>query len=114
MKNSKFSKICLKKIEIFQKFAWKNLNFFKNLPEKSNFFVILPEKIEISPKFAWKDRYFVDPDPRAPIFQTRLTPLPVIIPLVPYNQIKSDLRLLQEKITSDTDGMYSRNKEMQR
>jgi len=33
----------------------------------------LPEKIEIFWKFAWKNRILLNPDPRPPRFQTRLT-----------------------------------------
>jgi len=72
---------------IFLKIAWKNWNFLKiclkklkfltNLPGKVEIFHEIAEKIKISRKFAWKNLNFVDPDPRPPRFQTRLTPLSV-------------------------------------
>ena len=55
MKNQNFSKICLEK----SKFLWN----------------CLKKSILISRKFARKNRNFVDPNPRPPRFQTRLTPL---------------------------------------
>jgi len=69
LKKSTFFENLPGKIEIFQKFAWRNQNFSKMCLEKSKFFVKLPEKIEISQKFAWKNRNFVDSDPRPPDFK---------------------------------------------
>src|SRR6218665_440926 len=76
-----FENFCLKTIDIFCQFAWKNRNYSSVCLEKSKFFVNLPGKNQI---FPWKNRNFseiclekskfFDPYPRTtPRFQTRLT-----------------------------------------
>jgi len=74
------------KIEIFQKFAWKKLEFLENLPEKIEIFRKFAwKKSKFCCEIAWKNRNFSEiclknrnlfwPGSKTPKFQTRLTPL---------------------------------------
>src|SRR6218665_3064998 len=63
----KFWSEFLKMVEIFWEIlVWKIEIFLGNS---------LQENIKIFWKFVWKIEFFLDPDPRPPRFQTRLTPL---------------------------------------